>query len=103
MRIFDCPSDIGSVLVGNEDFGIALPNIGGDGWTVLRIYENRKEKDADCKARGVELRFITSIEGKFNIYNYDCSDRKPEDIIATIEGRYGVYSGQMEVALEKWS
>ena len=102
MQRFECISDIGSILVGNEEFGVALPNIGGDGLTILTIYDTEAECDLDCKLRKTSLRFITCLEGTFNIYNYDCSTRKKEDIIATISGRYGIWQGNMEVALVKW-
>jgi len=118
VKIYNCDSDIGSVLVGNKDFLVALPNKGGDGTTTLVIIEkDKRDKDIvslikeSGKYQGpyctVEeawnnKSFIQSIKGKFNIYSYDCSKGNDEDIVDTIEGRYGVYSSQWMVILERW-
>jgi UDP-2,3-diacylglucosamine pyrophosphatase LpxH len=43
-------------------------------------------------------KFFTSIEGKFNIYKYDCGN----EIVETIEGKYGIFHGESFVILVKW-
>ena len=100
MKTFNCYSDIGSVLVGNKEVRFALPNIGGDGTTKLFIFDD----DASFCAHIVSnmVSFVTSIEGKFNVYSYDCSRGDDKDILITLEGRYAVYQGEWMVALVKW-
>lgn len=50
------------------------------------------------------MRFITSVEGRFQIYTYDCADLAPVGPDAKIiEGRYGVYAQDGTVFFEKWS
>lgn len=95
MKEFETYSDIGSVLVGNKQFAVALTNGLGDGETLVRVYElgNRVPNG---------LKFNTSIDGTFNIYKYDCSNRNEEDIVATLSGRFGVYYGCGSVYFEKW-
>lgn len=99
MKKYYLSSDIGSVLVGNKDFGVALPNIGGDGTTMLLIVDHISEIKSEYNG---SYEFFNCIEGKFNVYRDDCSERDDEDIVATIDGRYGVYRGDMLVVLEKW-
>ena len=95
MKAYCCISDIGSVLVGNETVRFALPNIGGDGETILTIYDKTESVPANA-------RFVTCIEGTFNVFNYDCSKGNPEDVIETLEGRYGVWQADYAVILQKW-
>ena len=95
MKEFETYSDIGSVLAGTKKFAVALQNGLGDGKTLVRVYgidENLPEGP----------KFNTSIEGIFNIYNYDCSKRSEEDIVATLSGRFGVYYGYGAVFFKKW-
>ena len=97
MKTFQTISDIGSVLVGTREFGVALTNGIGDGTTNVIILDNDQKclipKYAD---------FNTSIEGTFNIYNYDCSTRVDADIVTTLSGRYGVYYLDDNVYFLKW-
>lgn len=93
-------SNSGGVLVGNEQFGVVLPNIGGDGNTIVDIYEDETEMTGEER---LSLQFVTRISGTFNIYSHDCADRdNPLAILTTISGEYGVYRGPMRVVLEKW-
>ena len=96
MKTYYCMSDIGSVLVGNETFRVALPNIGGDGETKLTICDKTETVPINAK-------FVTCIEGTFNVFNYDCSKGDAEDVVVTLEGRYGVWQANMEVILQKWN
>ena len=102
MKELKCISDIGSVLVGNKDWSFAIPNIGGDGITIIVIFENcnefRKYEENNS------LKFISSIQGTFNIYIHDCAfECRNDDVIETLSGRYGVYQGEMKVAFVKWN
>lgn len=103
MKRLYCDSDIGSCLIGNKDWTFAVPNIGGDGETKIGIFQNNGAEFRKYKEKH-NLEFISSAQGTFNIYSYDCAfhDCKDEDIIATLSGRYGVYKGEMEVVFVKW-
>ena len=94
MKEFYTMSDVGSVLVGNKEFGVCFHNGYGDGTTSVVLCEKwQAPKDAT---------FIDTIEGIFNIYNYDCSERDEEDIVVSLNGRYGVYCKAGTVYFEKW-
>lgn len=89
-------ADAGSVLVGTKDFGILINNGYGDGKTTIKI-GTRKELDA------INKKFLTVINGSFNIYRYDCSQRKEDDILITLNGRYGIYQNNGTVYFEEWN
>ena len=103
MKKLSCMSDIGSVLIGNKDWTFAVKNIGGDGETNITIFERDDEEFKEYEWEH-NLKFYSSVQGTFNIYNYDCAfpECEDEDVIATLSGRYGVYQGEMEVAFVKW-
>lgn len=86
MKIYYTSSDMGSVLVGTKNFGILLTNGIGDGKTTCIVLEKEEENKKPSYAK-----FNTCIKGSFNIYQYDCSDRKEEDIVTTLHGNYFVY------------
>lgn len=70
-------------------------------------YEQSRMVDAALDIRGErrvdDFRF-TSVEGRFQIYTYDCADLAPAGPDAKIiEGRYGVYAQDGTVFFEKWS
>ena len=100
MKKFKLDSDIGSVLVGNEQVQFALPNIGGDGTTTLLIYNSIDEYSTVQNERQDE--FVTCIQGTFNVFKYDCSDGDNEDVVTTLQGRYGVYRNDYTVILVRW-
>lgn len=100
MKEFKCDSDIGSVLVGNEQMQFALPNIGGDGTTTLLIYDSIWEYD---RARDEQHdKYVTCIQGTFNVFKYDCSNGDKKDVIITLQGRYSVYRNYYTVILVRW-
>ena len=103
MKQLSCYSDIGSCLIGNKNWTFAVPNIGGDGETIISIFEGDNEEFREYEKEH-NLKFISSVQGTFNIYNYDCAFHScdDEDVIATLSGRYGVYRGEWEVAFVKW-
>ena len=104
MKQSSCWSDIGSCLIGNKDWTFAVPNIGGDGETIISIFERDNEEFRKYEEEH-NLKFISSVQGTFNIYNYDCAfvpECKDEDVITTLSGRYGVYQGEWEVVFVKW-
>lgn len=103
MQILSCSSDIGSCLIGNKDWTFAVPNIGGDGTTKIVIFnEDNEEFVKYCEKH--KLKFISSVQGTFNIYSYDCAFPACDDknVISTLSGRYGVYQGYWKVVFVKW-
>lgn len=94
-----CDSDVGSVLIGNKDWTFDVPNFGGDGVTDIFVFDNENAFD-DYRR---EFKYISSVQGKFNIYSNDCAfEANDEDVLLTLKGRYGVYRGEHKVAFVKW-
>lgn len=89
-KCFRTTSDAGGVKIGNENFSIVIPNNLGDGLTRIAIL-NEKENNSSA------FNFMGAIQGRFNIYNYDCGDK----VIKTLQGRYLVYSKNGFVVLER--
>lgn len=87
-------SDAGGLLIGNEEFRFVIPNGVGDGGTYYAVLE-RNEFNSNM------MNFITSCEGEFNIYNYDCDVR--DGISETIEGRFGIYNYKGLIVFVRWN
>lgn len=103
MKTLSCSSDVGSCLIGNDVWTFCVPNLGGDGTTKILIFDDDKEFCVYAKKKN--LRFISSAQGTFNIYDYDCAfndDEEMRNVIATLRGRYGVYHGDWLVVFVKW-
>ena len=107
MKRLSCACDIGSVLIGDENWTFAVPNIGGDGETEIRVFDSNKEFASS--RWGKEMNFISSVQGRFGIYEYDCAFQELlrgnmtiSDAMIVLEGRYGVYNGYYKVAFVKW-
>ena len=107
MKRMSCSCDIGSVLIGDERWTFAVPNIGGDGTTDIRIYCSDREFVNDSWTKG--MKFISSVQGRFGIFDYDCAyhellrgEMTIDDAMAVLNGRYGVYQGEWKVAFVKW-
>ena len=103
MKRLKCDSDIGSCLIGNKYWTFAIPNRGGDGTTYISIFKGENSEFRQYKIKH-ELVFISSVQGTFNIYSYDCAftDNLEDYILITLSGRYGVYQGNWEVVFVKW-
>lgn len=71
-------SDAGSLKIGNEDFTILVPNGFGDGEMRYAIVDQFNSNMANP---------FTLIDGKFNIYTYDCGN----EIAEMIEGKFYIY------------
>ena len=82
-EILETDSDVGSTKIGNDDFSVQINNCMGDGITKNIIDTNNT---FDCKSF---FDYFTVINGKFNIYDYDCG----ESVAKTLNGEYFVYSG----------
>lgn len=98
MKKYKTVSDIGSLLFGTEDFGVTVFNRFGDCTNTVLVFESDAEyrkfvKDNDRFAADPFDKFhiATRIEGKFNLYNYDCAERTPENVKCKFDGRYFVY------------
>ena len=105
MNRFYCASDIGSVLIGNDEWTFAVPNIGGDGTTDVGVFDSDEEFKTShwCK----DVKFLSSVQGRFGIYDYDCAfeDLRQGVLVAPVtvlEGRYGIYNGFYKAAFVKW-
>lgn len=81
-------SDAGALKIGNEDMTIFIPNGCGDGKTEYYV----TDKNIDIG------NYFTSVEGKIGIYGYDCG----EDIVETIEGRFGINVVDGIVIFQRW-
>lgn len=88
---FTTESDIGSLAVGTNDFKYNISNLYGDGTNYVYIVENNKH------IRGLD--FLTTIEGNFNIYDYDCGN----NIVITLHGRYAIYRAERLFVFVKWN
>ena len=76
-------------MIGTDKFSLLIPNGHGDGETRYAILERK-----DFYARDL-MNYFTIIEGKFNIYSYDCGDSVCEEI----NGKFEVYYCQGLIAL----
>lgn len=92
MEKFNYIADEGSLMLGTETFKARFTNGYGDGDFTVTIDENR---EADLNG----WRFVEDVEGKFNIYDYDCSGA---EVLTTLEGRYGIYNHYGDMLLVKW-
>ena len=90
-------SDGGCFLFGNKDFSFKLPNNYGDCRNTVLIFDNKEEFVIYLKEKYKEdfcdRSFVwqTTIEAKFNLYNYDCCHMESKDIKARFDGRYSIY------------
>ena len=98
MKELTCYSDAGGCLIGNKNKVMLVPNIGGDGKTKVSIYDSYSEFYSHRKHD--KLNLLYGIEGKINIYEYDCMIDAPwftNNIIETIDGEFMVFQGFKEV------
>ena len=109
MKSYSCSSDIGSVLIGNESWTFAVPNYGGDGTTRVFIFDSKGEFDGSEIRTNKELDFISSVQGEFGIFEYDCAyhalrsgDMTMKSALCILRGRYGVYRGKFTVVFVRW-
>lgn len=84
-------ADAGSVKFGTDDFSFLVSSGGGDGKVRFAVFEDEKEFNDRA------FKFSTTINGKFNVYQYDCG----EEILMQLEGKYFVYKNNGFVCLVK--
>lgn len=94
MKKYYTDSDGGSFLFGNKDFSFKLFNKFGDCRNTVLVFEDYEEYKQYCiKEYGESGWFrafddIMPINGKFNLYKYDCSDMNDKDVKAKFDGKY---------------
>lgn len=96
-------ADGGNVKIGSLDgsFSVGLPNGYGDGCFTVFIVEKRSLCKRNFNAHMMD--YIGSIDGKFQIYTYDCQENCEVDNEERIfEGRYMIYAHKGTVVLEKY-
>lgn len=97
-RCFKTVSDAGSLLVGNEEYQVLIPNGYGDGTTRVAVF-NKADSDFDINSDyDVAFRIMPDmmdsgpyLYGEFNIYPYDCCNPTVDEPCKTLEGRYWTY------------
>ena len=86
MKKYYTNSDGGCFLFGNKDFSFKVFNNFGDCRNTVLVFEDYEEYVQYCKKEYGESRWdrafkdIMPVNGKFNLYNYDCSDMNDKDI-----------------------
>lgn len=112
MKKYKYSCDGGSLLLGNENFQCAYMNNYGDGTHTVFI-KNKNDKwprlpNNDVRRFYEIYHFEGSVQGKFNVYNYDfLHDNElieKENICTTLSGRYGIYSvkNSGDMFIEHW-
>lgn len=92
MKKYHYACDGGSIMLGTETFKAHYNNGFGDGEFKVEIYgENTEIPD--------KYKFVDSVEGKFNVYDYDCGDA---EVLCELQGRYGIYHYSGDIILQKW-
>lgn len=94
MKEFNYSADGGLLMLGTEAFKAHYSNGYGDGNFTVYIDESGKAPD------NILWKFVDSVEGQFNVYDYDCGNAK---ILTTLNGRYGVYRNHGDMLLVKWN
>lgn len=96
-RIVEC--DAGSVQIGDlaGTMVMRIPNRAGDGAMPVYVIE----KGSSSRFNRDAFEFSTVIEGRFQIYDYDCEKPKPSDH-ADLDGKYAVYAYCGAVMFEQW-
>lgn len=101
---YEYSCDGGTLMLGNKDFQASFLNGFGDG--CFPIYIGTLGRSVPKEFHGDRVRFVGSIEGEFNVYSYDWlkGDElvNSDNILATLNGRYGVYACEGYMFLEKW-
>lgn len=104
---FDCyeySCDGGALMLGNKDFQVDFPNDYRDGRH--SVYIGKSGYTVASEFHGDRVKFVGSIEGEFNVYSYDCLRGEElidsDNILVTLNGRYGVYACDGWMFLEKW-
>ena len=89
-------TDGGAVYIGRDRMKVGISTGGGDGKFYVKFC--KKEEFNTCL-----LDFVTDIDGIFHVYNGLRSILTGEEgVLFTLQGRYGIYSGNGFVVFEEW-
>lgn len=90
-RAFKTLSDAGAVKVGNQEFSVLFNNGIGDGVNRVAIFN---KVEAGTIFNSSMMNFISSVNGEFYIYDYDCGDTPAikDGTEVKLKGKYFVYS-----------
>lgn len=97
MKEYKTESDIGSLLFGTEECGFTVFNRFGDCTNTVLVFNNEAEyheyvENKYGSTAALKLFYFSErIDGRFNLYNYDCAERTSENIICQFDGKYFVY------------
>ena len=98
-------SEAGGLLVGNDEFGMIIPNEMGDGRTQSCIIYHDSMSPEDIRYLKYHMDFFSSIKGRFNIYNSDCSNRSNKDILysqVVNDTEFGIYTMENIILFIEW-
>ncbi|MBQ3514302.1 MAG: hypothetical protein IJA32_11000 [Lachnospiraceae bacterium] len=101
MKEFYTINNANSVLVGNKDFAVHINSYGACKQVKVLVFDDEKEYEKWFFSQEPLPTHNTVIEGTFNIYSNDTSDRNVMDIVTTLTGRYGVDSTNKTVVFYK--
>lgn len=101
MKEFYTNSNINSVLVGTKDFAVHVNFFGGCKQVKVLVFDDRKEYERWFFSQEPLPTHNTVIEGTFNIYSNDTSDRNVMDIVTTLTGKYEVDNKYKTVVFHK--
>lgn len=94
--IYSC--DGGSICIGNGACRASFPNGWGDGKFIITVSDETPDH--------LRWQYRGSIEGTdICVLDYDCyrdDEITEEDILCHLSGRYGVYSDEGDIYLQKW-
>lgn len=84
-------ADAGALKIGIDGLEILIPNGYGDGETRYAVLDSD-----EFYARSL-MTYFTMINGKFNVYSYDCGDNVAEEL----DGKFQIYFRDGLIALVK--
>lgn len=90
-RCFKTYSDVGSLLVGNENFQVLIPNGIGDGTTRVAVFKKEDDVFGGLIELMMDGQHGPTLSGKFNIYSYDCDNPAVDEPCKKLDGRYFTY------------
>ena len=80
-------SDWGRLKIGVNDTYFYVPNGYGDGTTFIHIFHQNDDAIKWLNAVEHIKSYSSTIEGKFDIINYDMG----KDVLATVDGNFNIY------------
>ena len=90
---FTTYSDVGSLKIGVGDSSVLIPNGCGDGKTTVGFFDANNPFN---EALDHMMMFFTTINGEFDLYEYDCGD----EVAMKIKGKYFVFYANSYIAFQ---